>query len=105
MCPDENNNVRRIYRVHKKEVQCTSDLLRICNVKNPELCSMVACLASDTGLDMVDFDMSDMKVWRAAKNRLKRELGLTPHFAVVAKAIARSRMIPVGVAQHTGTPW
>ena len=43
-------------------------------------------------------------MWRAAKNRLKRELGLTPHIAVVAKAITRSQLLPVGVDQNNGIP-
>ena len=66
MCPDENNNVHRIYLVHEKEVHCTSDLLKICHVRRPELCSMVACLASDPGLDVVDLERFDVEVWRVA---------------------------------------
>ena len=62
-------------------------------------------MASGLGLDMVDFDTFDVKVCLVAKSRLKRELGLTPHIAVVAKATTRSQMLPVGVDQHTSTPW
>ena len=104
MCPDEHDNLHRIYLAHK-EVHCASDLLGLCHVQRPELCSMVACLASDLGLDIIDFDMLYVKVWLVAKTRLKRELGLTPHIVVVAKAATRSQMRPVGVDQHTGTTW
>ena len=75
MCPDENNNFVRIHRAHKKEAQCISDLLKSAMEKRHGLCSMVACLASDLGLDIVDFDMFYAKVWLVAKSRLKKELG------------------------------
>ena len=61
MCPDETCNLHRIYLAHVKEVRCTSDLLGICHVKSPDLCSMVACLASGPGLDMADLDMFYVK--------------------------------------------
>ena len=62
--------------------------------KRPELCSIVACLASDPALGMVDFDMFDVKVWRVAKHRLETELGLTLHIVVVARAVAGIQMPP-----------
>ena len=98
MCPGEHGNLHRIYFAHK-EVHCASDLLGLCHVQRPELCSMVACLASDPGLDVVDFELLDVKVWRAAKNRLKSQLGLTPHIALVAKEATRTQMPPMGVDQ------
>ena len=69
-------------------------MLGLCHVQRPELCSMVACLASDLGLDAVDFELFDVKVWRFAKNRLKIQLGLTPHIALVAKAALGPGCLP-----------
>ena len=48
---------------------------------------------------LVDFDMFDVKARRAAKNRLEKELGLTPRIAVVAKEGARTQMPLIGVDQ------
>ena len=98
MCPDEHGNLHRIYFAHK-EVHCASELSGLCCAQRPELCSMVACLASDLGLDAVDFELVDVKVWRVAKHRLKSQLGLTPHIALVAKAATRTQMLPMGVDQ------
>ena len=53
MCPDEHDNLHRICLAHK-EVHCASDLLGLCHAQRPELCSKVACLASDLGFDVVD---------------------------------------------------
>ena len=97
-CPDEHDNLHRIYLAHK-EVHCASDLLGLCCAQRPELCSMVACLASDLGLDAVDFDLFDAQVWRVVKKRLKSQLGLTPHIALVAKEATRTQMPPMGVDQ------
>ena len=85
MCRDEHGNLHRIDLAHK-EFPCASDLFGLCHVQRPELCSMVACLASDLGLGAADFELFDVKVWRAAKNRLKSQFGLTPHIALVVKA-------------------
>ena len=71
----------------------------LCCVQRPELCSMVACLASELGLDAVDFELFNVKVWQAAKNRLKSQLGLTPHIALVAKEATRTQIPPMGVDQ------
>ena len=48
---------------------------------------------------MVDFVMLYVKVWRAAKHRLQRQLGLTPHIALVAQETTRAQVPPVGVDQ------
>ena len=45
------------------------------------------------------FELFDVQVWRAAKNRLKSQLGLTPHVALVAKAATRTQMHTMGVDQ------
>ena len=98
MCPDEHDNLHRTYFAHE-EVLCASDFLGLCHVQRLELCSMVASLASDLGLDVVGFALCYVKVWRVAKNLLKSYLGLTPHMALVAKAATRTQMPPMGVDQ------
>ena len=60
---------------------------------------MVACLSNDPFLEGAEFELFDVKVWRAAKNRLKSQLGLTPHIALVAKEATRTQMPPMGVDQ------
>ena len=77
------DSVTRIKRAHK-DVCCTRGSMRLCSAQRPELCSIVARLARDLGLDPIDFESFDVKVWRAAKERLQRHLALTPYIVMVA---------------------
>ncbi len=92
MNPDENRNLLRIVDANRRTICTTKDLLQHCgpsSVQRPELLSAELCLASDRGLDSVDLDQANLKLWREAKQELKDRDGLSPHIASIAKAVRK----------------
>ena len=92
MNPDENENLLRIVNANRRKIYTTSDLLQHCGVsgvRRPEILSAELCLAGDRGLDSIDFEQADLKLWRAEWQMIKAKEGLSPHIACVAKAVQR----------------
>ena len=92
MNPDENENLLRIVNSNRKSIRTTSDLLRHCgsrSAQRPELLSAELCLAGDRGLDSIDLDQADLKLWRDAKQELKDKDGMSPHIACIAKEVRK----------------
>ena len=90
MNPDQTQNLIRIVNSNRQTIHTTSDLLQhfgASSVQRPELLSAELCLASDRGLDSVDIEQADLKLWRAVKQELKEKDGLSPHIACIAKAV------------------
>ena len=94
MNPDENENILRIVNANRKSIITTQDLMRFCGVsgvRRPELLSAELCLVGDRALDSADLEHMDVKAWRCAKQRLKDRDGMSPHIAMIAKAVHKQQ--------------
>ncbi len=88
MNPDMTQNLFRVHRAHEKEYRAIRDLMRATGrLQRPELVSYDCCVAADRALDRVNTDDEDLdiKVFREAKDRLRKRLKMTPHIALIIR--------------------
>ena len=87
MNPDEGSHMLRVFNANRGTIHTTRDFLQHCGVQRPELLSMEMCLASDRGLDKVDVETEDVRLWRQVEHGLRKRHRMCPHIACIAKRV------------------
>ena len=89
MNPDQCEHLRRIYQAHNHTVHTVHELVRRCGWEKsrPELLSMIACFAGDSGLRDSDFDEFDEDRWWSAYVAARRNLKFNPHCVPLAESM------------------